>query len=159
MQDLRVIAISLPFFIKNEAEKISRILSEEADIFHLRKPHSSLEEMERLLNEIPEEFYPRIKLHDNFSLLEKYPLGGVHLNSRCPEYHGVAGSVSCSAHSVEQLIGAKHYDYITLSPIFDSISKKGYKSAFDIETLRPILKERRVVALGGVTPEKFPLLR
>lgn len=160
MEGFRIIAISLPFFIKDEAEKITNILScGEADILHMRKPDSSRSDMERLLNEIPAELYPRIKLHDHFSLLKKFPLGGVHLNSRCPEYEGEVESVSCSTHSIEQVMEAKHYDYITLSPIFDSISKKGYKSGFDIKSLKPFLKKTKVVALGGVTPDKFLFLR
>lgn len=44
-----------------------------------------------------------------------------------------------------------------LSPIFDSISKHGYGSAFSHETLRKAAAEgiidEKVVALGGVTPE------
>ena len=48
---------------------------------------------------------------------------------------------------------------MTLSPVFDSISKQGYRSAFDPDSLRPWLEGKRVVALGGVTPERIPLLR
>ena len=53
--------------------------------------------------------------------------------------------------------------YVFLSPIFDSISKKGYKHSFsnkDLEEagINGIINER-VVALGGVTPEYIPQLR
>ena len=54
------------------------------------------------------------------------------------------------------------YDYLLLSPIFDSISKVGYRSAFSLEELeraaRAGIIDERVIALGGVTLEKIPIL-
>lgn len=53
-------------------------------------------------------------------------------------------------------------DYLFLSPIFDSISKAGYRSAFSHEQLQRAADEgvidRKVIALGGVTPERIPYL-
>jgi thiamine-phosphate pyrophosphorylase len=53
-------------------------------------------------------------------------------------------------------------NYLFLSPIFDSISKQGYCSNFSIELLREAQAEgiidNKVIALGGVTPRKQPLL-
>jgi thiamine-phosphate pyrophosphorylase len=50
-----------------------------------------------------------------------------------------------------------------LSPIFDSISKVGYKSAFTNDELLKASKDgiidERVIALGGITPDKIPYLR
>ena len=54
-------------------------------------------------------------------------------------------------------------DYVLLSPIFDSVSKQGYASAFTDETLREASKDgiidHKVVALGGVTPDKIDYLQ
>ena len=54
-------------------------------------------------------------------------------------------------------------DYLFLSPIFDSISKEGYRSAFTPAVLREAaargLLGERVAALGGVRPELLPTLR
>ena len=53
-------------------------------------------------------------------------------------------------------------DYLFLSPIFDSISKRGYLSQFSIESLQNAAEEGlidgKVFALGGVTQAKLPLL-
>ncbi len=62
-------------------------------------------------------------------------------------------------HSIEQLDQSENFDYVTLSPIFDSISKPGYKSAFNLENISRYIRGKKVVALGGVTPDKFPALR
>lgn len=48
---------------------------------------------------------------------------------------------------------------MTLSPIFDSISKNGYRSAFDLDEIKDMITGRHVTALGGVTPDAFPILR
>ena len=48
----------------------------------------------------------------------------------------------------------KMCDYVFLSPIFDSISKEGYTSAFTSESIREAAEkgiiDKRVIALGGV---------
>ena len=42
------------------------------------------------------------------------------------------------------------YDYVFLSPIFDSVSKQGYQAAFEPAELRALLPAPcPVIALGG----------
>lgn len=157
---LVIIGITSPLTVIEEGEKITTILRKRyADIVHIRKPAWEGRQIAALIEQIPSDLWPRLRLHDHFELLRHFPLGGVHLNSRNPDAPENAISVSRSLHSVEQLPLAKHYDYVTLSPVFDSISKEGYKSAFELESLKPLIEGKRVVALGGVTPEKFPALR
>lgn len=159
-EGLFIAAITSPDAIPNESQKISYLLQHgDADIVHIRKPQWTIELTAQLINAIPEVLHPKLKLHDHFDLLEQYNLAGVHLNRRNPTPHPKAKSVSRSCHCIEQLEESAHYDYITLSPIFDSISKAGYRSAFDLEKLKSHLIGRKVVALGGVTPSKFPILK
>ena len=49
-------------------------------------------------------------------------------------------------------------EYMTLSPIFDSLSKAGYKKGFNHDQLAS-LPSGKVVALGGVEPSKLKELR
>ncbi|MCB0410386.1 MAG: thiamine phosphate synthase, partial [Flavobacteriales bacterium] len=61
-----------------------------------------------------------------------------------------------SFEEVEKLDGEKEYCF--LSPVFDSISKQGYKAKFDKEELRQFLKKDRkikVIGLGGVNEENY----
>lgn len=162
---MRKIVITLPDFINDEAEKIDELLHNGTICVHIRKPGKSAEEVAQLLKQIPEEDLPQVTLHDHFELLEQFPLvGGVHLNSRNPEYDNEDGRrVSRSCHSLEEVKACKDkYDYVFLSPIFDSISKPGYKAAFTDEELTSAAKEGiiddNVFALGGVTEAKLPLL-
>lgn len=149
--------------MRDEAARITDHMEMgEVDLFHIRKPDWTRDETAALISLIPEHLHDRLKIHDHFSLLRDFNLGGVHLNSRNLVPPSGAKSVSKSLHSLEELVAScgTCYDYVTLSPIFDSISKPCYKSPFpeDLSVLRPLLDGKNVVALGGVTPEKFPVL-
>lgn len=155
------IVITLPYFFEGEAEQIVQLLHSSVDLIHIRKPESKAEEVERLIMSIPSEYYPRLVLHDHHDLAMKYHLHGVHLNGRNPQPPvGWEGSVSKSCHSLEEVKEWKEKcDYVSLSPIFDSISKQGYHAAFSSteieEASRQGIIDKKVLALGGVTFNKI----
>ena len=158
-----IIVITRPDFFEGEAEKITQLLqSGRADLVHIRKPRASQSEVEQLLFSIPTELYSRLVLHDHHSLAIKYGLRGVHLNSRNPEPPaGWNGAVSISCHTLSELSECrrKPYAYMSLSPVFDSISKRGYRSAFSADDIAAArsqgLIDERVMALGGITFDKI----
>lgn len=157
------IGITLPGLRPDEGESILRLLDERIDIMHLRKPGCAVEDMEDLIQSIPESYYGRLRLHSHFQLCRKYGLRGVQVNSH--EYvvpEGVA-NISRSCHGIAELgIPAPSgcvLEYQTLSPIYDSISKQGYTSHFNLDELKGLLSGKNVVALGGVTPDKFQELQ
>lgn len=148
---MRLIAITHPYFIANEHQRICRLLDDGWFRVHIRKPEACSEATEALISRIPSRYYPFISLHDHYKLAEKYGIGGIHLNSRNPVApEGWSGLISRSCHSIEELSCYQDLDYLTLSPVFDSISKHGYKSRFDHETLKET-DLNKVYALGGVT--------
>lgn len=88
-------------------------------------------------------------------------LQGLHYPARlrpAPPLPALQGLLqSTSLHSLEELLvgWGPYLDYGFLSPIFDSISKRGYQAAgFDRARLRQLLGAcpLEVVALGGITP-------
>lgn len=159
------IVITSPGFLQGEADFIDRLFGHGLDRLHLRKPGAEIGECRRLLDGISREWLPQIVVHDNFGLCREYGLGGVHLNGRnpmAPPNH--EGSVSRSCHSLEEISRYKgECDYLTLSPIFNSISKQGYMAAFGPGQLAAArdsgLIDRRVMALGGVTLENIPRVK
>lgn len=151
---MKLIAITAEDRISNEVERITTILDSGFDYVHIRKPNYTIEQVRGLISSIPSEYHNRLKLHDYFALTEEFDLAGVHLNSRNPNVPLKCGIISCSAHSVEDIAMANNgYEYIFLSPIFDSISKVGYKSHFTTSELQQIITnytERDIIALGGI---------
>ena len=159
------LVITSPSFIPDEASFLHRLFVHGVDIVHLRKPGATAEECARLLDDLTSDDRRRIVIHDFFELAQPYGLRGIHLNARrstVPD--GWQGHVSRSCHSLEEVKRYKDAcDYVFLSPIFDSVSKQGYASAFTDETLREASKDgiidHKVVALGGVTPDKIDYLQ
>ena len=75
-----------------------------------------------------------------------------------------AAMLSVSCHSLEELSAHKaKFDYLFLSPIFDSISKKGYSGRFTREELLEArdngLIDKKIIALGGITAGNIPIIR
>ena len=134
---MRIIVITDTPFAASEAESIRILLSEGADRVHLRKPQSAENDMRRLIEALPPELYPRLTLQDHLYLAGEYGIGGVHLNARNPEIPaGFGGLISRSCHSFEELASHPTEDYLFLSPIFDSISKTGYRAGYAPDELR-----------------------
>ena len=159
------LVITSPTFFDGEAQFFRRLFAHGVDIVHLRKPGATADDCARLLDGLSADDRRRIVIHDFFELAQPYGLRGIHLNARrstVPD--GWQGHVSRSCHSLDEVKRYKDAcSYVFLSPIFDSVSKQGYASAFDDETLKQASRDgiigNKVVALGGVTPDKINYLR
>lgn len=162
---MKCIIITSPESCLGEVTSICHLIDRGADAIHLRKPSYTYTQYATILKQIPESYHSHIMIHDHFRLCEEFDLKGIHLNSRNPEVpNGYKGKISCSCHTVEEVIKHKQeVSYLFLSPIFDSISKQGYKSVFSLNKLESLSKDgiidEKVVALGGVTLEHIPQLK
>jgi len=152
---MKLIVITTPDFREEESDQIISLFENGLETLHLRKPDSDITSYERLLASIPTPFLGRIVLHEHFSLTDKLPLCGVHLNRRNPSYRGNrCVQISKSCHSLEEIRSASSFDYLFLSPIFNSISKSGYNAAFSDKQLETASQNgwinENVIALGGI---------
>lgn len=164
-------ALSSP---EEEAEAICSFLEygegQEAaiDLFHIRKPLATIEYTRRLIECLHPSLRNRLVLHSHYALCREFEFGGIHFNPSEPDSfvsssgNNVKGMRSRSMHSLEELkeTSSDGFSYVFLSPIFDSISKTGYKSRFTDAELILIsrLPHIKVMALGGVTPDHFEKL-
>ncbi|MBO4542543.1 MAG: thiamine phosphate synthase [Bacteroidales bacterium] len=160
---MKLVCITEADFYAEEAKDICRLCADE-HVFrvHIRKPNATKEEFYHLLNQLSTSCFEKISVHDYFEAVDDFPITGIHINSRHPVKNPhFKGLVSRSCHSLEEVCQYKnHMDYVFLSPVFDSISKQGYRAAFSMETLeqaRGIIDEK-VFALGGVTLDKITIL-
>ena len=105
------IVITSPDFLPGEAFFIDKLFGCGLDLLHFRKPGAPIEACRNLLNEIPKRWHNRIVTHEHFALASEYGLHGVHLNHRNPiAPDGYTGSISCSCHSLEEVIANKPQD-------------------------------------------------
>lgn len=162
---MKLIVITAPEFLPGEAELMQAMLDRGVDRVHLRKPGCPAAELAALIERFPSAYRPCITLHDHFPLQQAYRLGGVHLNGRNPlPPAAFRGTVSRSCHSLEEVAAHRTTaDYLFLSPVFDSISKEGYRAAFPPEALHAAatagIIDGKVMALGGVSARNLPEVR
>lgn len=160
---MKLVVVTMPTPVESECELIELLLREGVDCVHYRKPEMPAKAMQAGLERIAPSLRSRLTLHDNFELAGM--VGGIHLNSRNRDVpQGFGGRISTSCHSLDELrLIADNYDYAFLSPIFDSVSKQGYKSAFTIESLRAGAAQgligKRTYALGGVGCDNINIIK
>jgi thiamine-phosphate pyrophosphorylase len=158
---MRLIVITAPDFFAGEAEAIDLLFRHGLDTLHLRKPAAAAADVVQLLVEIPQQWHTRIMLHD-LDLTDRFHLMGLHLNGRRPVPPcGYTGRLSAACHSLKELADRKpSVDYAFLSPIYDSISKQGYQSAYTTAELTAArdagVIDDRVVAMGGISLQNIP---
>ena len=155
-----IVIITPPHTLPDEEHIVNRLFESGLHLLHLRKPGADRDTLEHYIRGIRPHFRERVVLHDHFELAEEYGLRGIHLKyneARTFTGRDRLAHVSVSCHSFEE-IDALPFEpnYVFLSPVFDSISKPGYPSAFAPEYLKENLQKRRVpvIALGGITAEK-----
>lgn len=172
---MRTIIITRPEFFEGETELVNELFRLGMERLHLRKPQATEKEMTEWLDQIDRPFRHLIVLHDYHELAHTYGLGGIHLNRRNPEIPAWVANekaqrdftLSRSCHSIEEVSNSFQpsasqpilFDYVTLSPIFDSISKVGYGAAFSHQELRQARQEglfdHPVYALGGISLDRL----
>lgn len=154
--------ISWPTFFPSEADTINALFAAGLTLLHLRKPGAAAADVAELVGRIEPRFRDRLTLHYLPGLAAELGLGGYHLSDGHPPAPARwGGRLSASCHSLDEVRRAKALglDYVFLSPIFDSVSKRGYTSAFTAADVARAAAEgvvdSRVVALGGVTPSNL----
>lgn len=141
----------------DEGAKIESLLRAGWHRVHMRHPMASRTDMRNIIESIGQEYHSRLVLHGHFDLINDFNLGGLHLNRRCPTAPALYnGPLSRSCHSIDEVRNAEGMEYVTLSPILDSISKDGYRSAFTLDKLMELVSVTTpVIALGGITGERI----
>lgn len=154
------IAITPEIPVEDEAEKIIHLLTHGGfERVHLRHPGASSQMIASIMKAIPTSLLPRVSVHSCNLSVDMPNLTGVHLSSKDHKStFSCEGIISKSCHSLEEIDAeAESFDYLFLSPVYDSISKTGYRSRFNHESgLREVLsRHNNVIALGGVTPQNI----
>ncbi|MFI5151082.1 MAG: thiamine phosphate synthase [Bacteroidia bacterium] len=144
------------------------------ETFHLRKPRFSTNEMKAYLDLVPPQFHNRIVIHSHHRLCLHYGLKGIHLtrthmkrkfrlwlNLRLIHMKRSRITISTSFRKLASLYEEENkYDYVFLSPIFDSISGK-FQAGFNVHSLKAAIQKTpfTIIARGGVDLDKIPKIQ
>lgn len=164
---MKLILITYPKAIPNEAGLLVSMFEEGLTRLHIRKPGISMDDLRKYIKAIPEQYHSCLMLHQHFELVNEFKLGGVSFNKKHPPcfdlLDGKGLIYAQSAHSMQELRALdERIDYALLSPIFDSISKDDYASNFKNRTLLgedlELFKKKNsteVIALGGIDKDNI----
>jgi thiamine-phosphate pyrophosphorylase len=173
---MQLLLLTPPETQGNELPLVTHFLQCGLDKLHIRKPSYSSDDYRDYINAIPTAFHNRLVIHGAFGLAPSFPGMGIHLRSSQRRDAGLVqelkqlmpASCSSSFHSWREIMeNDDDYTYAFISPVFDSISKKGYKAAIDLAGHRELKqwgaqqKKRlpHIVGLGGVNATTIPLLQ
>lgn len=141
----------------DEAEAIASMLDDGCWRVHIRKPNADKDTLRSYLDVLCGKVdAKRLSMHYYHDLALEYGFGGLH---GVTDKQNVMRSISC--HSLEEVENAKDVDYLFVSPVFDSISKQGYKAAIDIGKAGDLIRKGlgpEVVALGGIEESNLAVL-
>ncbi len=152
-----------------EQALIIKCLSEPDTALHIRKPGYSLEQLSDYLHLLPPSLYAKTLIHAHPQLLSQFPLKGFHVTEYARtswqfnllQQHYGQQFVSTAVHELKDIpaVIEQGFQYSLLSPIFTSISKAGYESKFEWNSLCESLMSYKnqketaahgFIALGGI---------
>ncbi|MBL1280715.1 MAG: thiamine phosphate synthase [Fluviicola sp.] len=167
-----IVLISPETDIKNEIQILHQLFDAGLEFYHFRKPSKSLQEHRDYLNQIDEKHHDKIITHYFHELANEFNLKGIHLQEQVRKDLGVniedyiseqhqssnapklqsskTLTISSSFHDPSTLENCStNFDYNLLSPVFSSISKKGYEGkGFDVSGTK-----KTIVGMGGVNED------
>ncbi|MDO5637082.1 MAG: thiamine phosphate synthase [Myroides sp.] len=157
-----IIVITPEEFIKNETEIINELFQEGLDLLHIRKPLLNSVGMVDFIQKINSKFHHQLVLHSHYELAESFNISRFHFredyrhNSLYKSFKDRI--ISTSVHDIEVFNELNEdWNYVFISPVFPSISKKGYGEKSNI--LNDIEKRNnsnvKLIALGGINDQNI----
>ncbi|MET4080447.1 thiamine-phosphate pyrophosphorylase [Pedobacter sp. UYP30] len=162
---MKVILISNPTATAEESTLINNLFNEGLAFFHLRKPNASEHEIGALLQQIDEQFYPKIALHQHHQLVSRFNVKRLHYTEHQRKQATIAQLkdqkekgfiLSTSIHQLESLNQITEFDYSFYGPVFNSISKKDYQSVVPLDfKVEKHINTPAIIALGGINDKNI----
>ncbi|MBL4708025.1 MAG: thiamine phosphate synthase [Flavobacteriales bacterium] len=148
--------------IKDEHIILNQLFKAGLEYYHLRKPTKDYEGYKNYLGQIDRQFHNRVVVHQFHELTADFQLKGVHFQEhkrRTSEPKELSKwidreelTVSSSFHELKELEDCEYdFDYHLLSPVFSSISKKGYEGrGFNVKHI-----SKKTIGMGGINADKL----
>lgn len=155
-----IVVIAPETDIPNEIEILNNLFQEGLEYYHLRKPTKDYKAHCAYINQIDKHYHNRIIVHYYHELINDFNLKGIHFQEKERiKYIDNPGqyfknlslfgkTISSSFHELKDLEDCYfEFDYHLLSPVFSSISKKGYNGReFNVTGI-----DKRIIGMGGVS--------
>jgi thiamine-phosphate pyrophosphorylase len=166
---MELMVISHPDAVIDEPLLINNLFLAGLSCLHIRKPAIDVKSFQTLINGIAPRFYHRISLHQWHELAADYGITRLHYTERHrlatseksrKEQKNAGYRLSTSIHDLTLLPSLTDFDYTFYGPVFPSLSKPGYESRVPTDfKLDKAEAKTKVIALGGITPARLPILK
>ncbi|PJJ64785.1 thiamine phosphate synthase [Chryseobacterium geocarposphaerae] len=152
-----IIVITPEELVQNETEISNELFQKGLDLLHIRKAFISSEEMADFIQKIDPGFRSQLVLHSHYDLAKDFKISRLHFRE-IDRQNGLHQSfkdkiISTSVHDIEAFneLG-NEWEYAFVSPVFPSISKKGYGENSTIlnDIIRRENSKVKLIALGGI---------
>jgi len=160
---LDVSVLTAPAYLEGEAAAINGLFDAGLQLLHVRKPQEDVQQFRTLMLNIDPAFYPNIALHQHHELADEFNITRLHFTeqkrklkspAQFDEFLGQGYFLSSSIHDLNSCSDLDHFGYVFYGPVFDSISKRGYRTALPSGFVVPPQRSK-VYAVGGITAEKL----
>lgn len=129
-----LVLISYPTFIKEEVNILKSLCKKGLEEFQIYKPGFSPSEIHQYIKTLPPEIVSKTTWHQDML-----------------KFHSIKEVEDCKI----------EFNRAFISPVFNSISKKGYESLYDLPTLASFVKstKRPLYALGGIDETNISIIK
>lgn len=169
---MKLILITPEKNIPNETALLISMLEAGLPYLHLRKPGMPEANYRAMIQAIPVQYHQQIIIQTHYTILNEFSVGGIHFNSHerhnAADFSGRKGlRSSASFHGWEELRENElPFHHVYISPVFDSISKKGYQASIDLIGADAFKRYNaangrlcpELIGLGGVNAANWPVL-
>jgi len=163
---MKIVVISPSKVRENEIKNLLQMFEAGLNTYHIRKPTFSTKQLQDYIEQIPKQFHNRIVIHSHHNLARKYNLQGVHYTTKHLEKNirnwwrekmlriSTSNFIKTTSHGkLSSLYDLEEmeFDYVFLSPIFDTITGK-YQSGFYEESIKAAIHKtgKKIIARGGI---------
>jgi len=169
---MRMVVVSPEKDYPEEHGLVQEMFRQGLRTYHVRKPKYTTERLKSYLSKFDPKYLDRLVIHTHHELATQFKIKGIHLTERHRKknkfrswiimkyikYRRPEIQITTAFHVIHSITRmTARYNYVFLNPIFESISKVGYKSTFNDDSLiRGLTKTKyNVLAMGGVTHDNI----
>ena len=142
---------------EDEFAQVKKMFDAGLERLHIRKPNYLSVQMEHYIRRIPSKYRDLVTIHGHPVLAREHDLG-LHIKpAEIGKDDFYYSKLSVSAHKQEEIEMADgKCDYIFISPVYSSISKKEYKGKAELIALGKMKRKvSKLFALGGITDQNI----
>lgn len=161
---MKIVVYTLPYAVTHEAEKINQLFDSGLEELHVRKPGYSADDLYSLISGVRREYHRKIVLHQQFGLISKFDLKGVHLPK--DYFSGIFGAMkkmrfarkkglqlSTLVSDIKNIEDVDMtFDLVFVGPMYRKFSEQNSLTNFDSFEVKSAISNttKDVYAFGGI---------